>query len=392
MHTSDVLVVGLGAMGSAAAYQLSKTGTKVVGIDQYTPPHTFGSTHGDSRITRQATGEGAEYVPLVLRSQQLWREIEAETNTDLFTSCGVLVMSPSAGKTEQHGLEDFFVSTVELAESFHIEHEVFGSEEIRHRYPQFNVDDDYRVYLEPGGGFVRPEAAVSAQLSLAERNGAVLQYNEKVLDIAPDGRGVRVTTDTDIYLAQKVVVTAGPWITELFPESTLGSLFQVYRQVLHWFPIDPVKADSFTPEHLPVYVWTFGDQQSEYFYGFPAIDGSDGGVKVATGLFHETTTPENVQREVSDEETQEMYDYYIRNRMPSLAPQALRSTTCLYTETPDSHFVIDEHPQCENILLVSPCSGHGFKHSAAIGEAVAQRVLEGQADIDLSAFRLDRFI
>lgn len=390
MERSDVVVIGLGAMGSACAYQLAKRGVDVTGIDRWTPPHTFGSTHGDSRVTRQAAGEGPEYVPLVLRSQELWREIEAEAGVDLFTSCGVLMMAPQGIKAAQHGVPDRFATMVELARSFSIPHETFDDEEVVRRYPEIRLDGSYAAYFEPGGGFVRPEAAVSAQVELAQRHGARMRYAEQVLDVKHEQDGAVVVTDLGRYAAHQVVIAAGSWIDQVVPGLGLANLLGVYRQVLYWFSLDPAKAQQFAPDHFPVFVWTFGSQPADYMYGFPAIDGPSGGLKIATELYHETTTPGGVRREVSAEETRHMYDHYVAGRFPALHPEPLRTATCLYTVTPDFHFLIDRHPDHPQTLLVSPCSGHGFKHSAAIGESVAQLLTEGRSAIDLSSFTLGR--
>lgn len=391
MECADVLVVGLGAMGSACAYQLAKRGLDVTGIDQYVPPHAFGSTHGDTRIIRQATGEGPQYVPFVLRSMELWREIEAETGADLFTSCGVLMMNPVDVRPNLHGVPDRWAKVAELAQSFGIEHEMFNGDEIGRRYPQFRLQGSYTAYLEPGSGFVRPEASVSAQLKLAQRHGAKLRYGERVREIRREQTGVVAITDLGHYAAEQVVVTAGPWVSELLPDLGLDDLLRIYRQVLYWWPIDPKEAPSFTPDHFPVFIWTFGPRPSDNMYGFPALDGPSGGLKMATEVYEGTTTPDTMRREVTDDEKRRVYDHCVRGRIPALMPQALRATACLYTVTPDYHFVIDRHPEHPHIFLVSPCSGHGFKHSAAIGESVTQWITQGQSAIDLTSFSLGRF-
>lgn len=392
MERADVLVVGLGAMGSACAYQLAKRGLDVTGIDQYVPPHALGSTHGDTRITRQATGEGPQYVPLVLRSQELWREIEAETGADLFTSCGVLMMNPVDIRPNLHGVPDRSARVAELAESFNIEHEILDGDEIGRRYPQFQLQGNYTAYLEPDSGFVRPEASVSAQLELAQRYGATLRYGERVREVRGEQTGAVVITDLGQYAAEQVVVTAGPWVSGVLPELGLGDLLAIYRQVLYWWPIEPKEAASFTPDRFPVFIWTFGPRPSDNMYGFPAIDGASGGLKMATEIYEGATTPDAMRRDVSKDEERHVYDHCVRSRIPALMPQALRAATCLYTVTPDYHFVIDQHPEHSQIFLVSPCSGHGFKHSAAIGESVSQWVAQGRPVVDLSFFSLGRFV
>jgi sarcosine oxidase len=384
----DVVVVGLGAMGSATTYQLAKMGVNVVGIDRFSPPHVYGSSHGDTRITRLATGEGREYVRLARRSLELWREIETDTRTDLFTACGCLILARAGDTGEQHGVRDFFDETVSIARELEIEHEVLTVDDMRDRFPQFRLPEDHQGYFEPGAGFVRPEAAVAAQLELAQHHHGVVCKDERVFDIEPLNREVIVRTDKDTYRAKQVVISAGPWISKLVGSDQIARLFSVYPQNLHWF--EAADFSAMTPDRTPVYVWKFGSNDQDIFYGFPAIDGPSGGVKVATEQYQVTADPDDFSRDVDPEETRAMFDHCIDGRLP-LRPEAVRSARCLYTVTPDKKFIIDRHPEHENILLASPCSGHGFKHSAAIGEALAQLTKEGHSTIDLSAFSLDRF-
>ena len=172
---ADVLVVGLGAMGSAVSYQLARRGARVIGIDRFRPPHTFGSTHGQTRLTRQATGEGVACARLVLRSHELWREIEQETGNELLVPCGGLILTAASNTVGIYGAKDFYAATVDAARVLGIEHEVFGGNELHHRFPQFRLEEEHRCYYEPGAGFVYPEAAVRSQLELASRHGAVLR-------------------------------------------------------------------------------------------------------------------------------------------------------------------------------------------------------------------------
>lgn len=389
MNQADVVVVGLGAMGSATTYQLAKRGVKVIGIDRFSPPHVFGSTHGDTRITRQAIGEGKAYVPLVLRSHQLWREIEAETGADLFTACGGLILTGESVTSGQHGISDFFAETLSAAQTYGIEHEILSMDETRSRFPQFHLNEEHRVYYEPGAGFVRPEAAVGAQLELAERLGADVRRNERVVTIESTDNGVTIQTDKEQYSAGQVVVAAGPWISQIAGSDEIARLCGIYRQVLHWFDIAEASA-SLGPEQMPVYIWEFGAGDDDMFYGFPAVDGPSGGVKVATEQHSEITDPDNLDREVQPEESRAMFDHCIKGRLP-LRSAVVKEARCLYTVTPDHGFIIDRHPEHQNVILASPCSGHGFKHSAAIGESLAQLATESRSKIDLSAFSLSRF-
>jgi sarcosine oxidase len=389
MKRADVIVVGLGAMGSATVYQLAKRGISVIGIDRFSPPHVLGSSHGDTRITRQAIGEGAVYVPLVLRSHQIWREIETESGSDIFTACGGLILRAASVKPAQHGIDDFFSSTVSAAQLYGIEHEILSTEDTHARFPQFNLTEEHRCYYEPGAGFVRPEAAIAAQLDLAARSKARIQRMERVSRIEPTGSGVTVHTDRATYGAGQVIITTGPWISQLAQTAVIGRVCTVYRQVLHWFDASE-SITTLTPDRMPVFIWGFGSGDRGTFYGFPAVNGIDGGLKVATEQYESSSDPDDLRTDVTPGESRRMFDWCVEGRLP-LRPAVIKSARCLYTVTSDHQFIIDRHPEHSNVLLASPCSGHGFKHSAAIGESLAQWAIEGRPAIDLSAFALRRF-
>ena len=388
--TFDVIVAGLGAMGSAAAWQLARRGVRVLGLDRHAPPHALGSTHGDSRITRQAIGEGREYVPLALRSFELWRELEAATGESLLTVTGGLIIAGPRSRSSHHGRADFWNTTLAAAREFTIPHEVLTAAELRQRFPQFRLAGDEAGYYEPGAGALRPERCVAAQLALAERHGAELRRNEALLEIVPSSGddSVTVRTDAGQYTAGTLILAAGPWLAR-FLEPEYARLFGVYRQVMHWFSPRAAPAD-YLPGRFPVFIWHFSDGSGAYIYGIPALDGGAGGVKVATGQLEATTSPDRVERTVGADEARRFYATHVANHLPGLGEPGLRAATCLYTVTPDGRFVIDRHPRHPNVLLVSACSGHGFKHSAAIGEAVAEWATEGRSRIDLTPFALDR--
>jgi sarcosine oxidase len=208
----DVIVIGLGAMGSATAYQLARRGARVLGIDRYHPPHDLGSSHGGTRITRLSVGEGAEYVPLVRRSHRIWREIEAASGEALMLTTGGLVIGPTQGGSELHGQRDFVNRTIELARSFGIAHELLDADEVARRFPQFLMRGDERAYFEPEAGILRPERCVAVQLELARRAGARLITGEAVTGLAALGDAVTALTATGGYQAAHAVVTAGAWI------------------------------------------------------------------------------------------------------------------------------------------------------------------------------------
>ena len=388
--TADVIVVGLGAMGSATLYQLAKLGARVTGIDRFHPPHDQGSSHGDTRITREAIGEGREFVPLVQRSNQIWEELEAATGRRLLTRNGALVLASQSIQGNHHGSASFVEDTIRAAREFGIAHEVLDAAKIQRRYPQFRLGGDEVGYFEGGAGFLRPEVCIETQLNLARQLGAKVVTYETVLDIEQDKHGVvEVKTDRATYSAARAIVTAGPWIQKLLG-AEYAHLFRVYRQVLCWFPLAK-NAGRYSPERFPVFIWITGNRPRDMLYGFPAIDGPQGGLKIATEQYQATVDPDAVARTVSGAEVAAMHGEYIAPRFPDVSGEFLRATTCLYTVTPDAKFIVDTFRDGENVMFASACSGHGFKHSAAIGEAGALWALERPSRIDLSPFKLDRF-
>jgi sarcosine oxidase len=387
VETYDAIVLGLGAAGSAALYQLARRGVRALGIDQFSPPHTLGSTHGETRITRLAIGEGAHYTPLAVRSHQIWRELEAATGQDLLTTNGGLIISGASSGSEFHGAS-FFETTVEAARKHGIAHALLDAGEIRRRFRPFAVGDHERGYFEPTAGFLRPEACVAAQLQEAVRLGAELRLGGAALEFEEGPHGVTVVTDADRYAGDRLVVAAGPWLPRLLPPQRARH-FKVYRQVLFWFDIEARYLD-FTPERFPVFIWELPRGRGA-IYGFPAVGGPGGGFKVATEQFETETTPGAVAREVSPAESDAMYHRFVAPFFPDAGPRCVRSATCLYTVTRDFGFVVDRLPGSERVIVASPCSGHGFKHSAALGEAIADLVSGGDGGFDLGAFSFARF-
>ena len=385
----DVGIVGLGAMGSATAFQLARKGSSVLGIDQFSPPHTLGSSHGATRVTRQAIGEGEQYVPLVLRSYELWRELESLSGEQLLSITGGVIMASEGASGNLHGSNKFLDQTVAAARKFGIDHELLTSEQIRTRFPQFQLVGDERGYYEPLMGFMRPEICIQTQLALAEKLGARIYRNERVLELGPTASGIKIQTSGGAYEVGQLVVSAGPWVASLLPE--FSSLFKVQRQVLLWFDIRH-SVDAYLPGKFPVFIWEFGQHPENFMYGFPAIDGPLGGLKVASEQREVETTPDAADRLVAQHEIDGMYQKYVRERLPGLSDRCVQAVTCLYTSLPDYGFFIDFHPRHSNVVVVSPCSGHGFKHSAAIGEAVAELLVQGRSTLDLSAFRIRRFL
>ena len=386
MERYEALVIGLGAMGAATVYQLAKAGVNVAGIDRHHPPHDFGSSHGDTRITRLSVGEGAQYVPIVRNSQRIWRELEAASGEALFEQSGLLVLSAYDG-FDPNDAADFTLRTIGLAQTYGIEHEVLDAAQIRRRFPQFaQVADSAVGYYEPGGGFVRPERCIEVQLRLAEQHGATLYKGETVTAIRSDEHGVTVTTDQRTLQADKLVVSAGNWAGGLLG-APFDRLLSVYRQQLFWFALAP-EADLVGKS--PTYILTHGKGEEDVNYGFPALPG-EGSLKIATAQYRTPSTPETLDRTVSPAQEREMYEQQVQGRIAGVTAQVVKSAVCAYTVTPDHHFIIDQHPTLQHTLVVSPCSGHGFKHSAALGEAFAQWCMRGESELDLSSFSLKRF-
>jgi sarcosine oxidase len=375
-----VLVIGLGAMGSATLFRLARRGIDVVGIDQYSPPHAHGSTHGETRITREAVGEGAAFVPLAMRSHVLWREIERETGRHLLRKCGGLVLARACGQSRMHGQLDFLGNTIKLAAQFGIPHELLDAGAIQSRYPQLLLTGDESGYFEPGAGYLLPEACVTAQLELARAAGARIRFGEQVRTIRTEGGRALVETDLATYSPGVTIVCAGPWM----PQLMVGKLSRngvVRRQVLHWF--DSVNPRDYAPERFPIFIWHWGSADTDVFYGFPDVGG---GVKVATEQIILHTTPQTVVREIDPSESESMFNVHISGRLRGMRPSAVKAATCLYTNLPDANFLIDRLPDCPGVIVVSACSGHGFKHSAAIGEAVAEMAMTNSTPAILKAF------
>lgn len=372
-------------MGSAALYQLAKRGIDVLGIDRYSPPHTLGSTHGETRITRQAIGEGENYTPLSLRSYEIFRELEQETGASLLQITGGLIISSDTAAPIH--VPHFFDNTIAAAKRFGIRHELLSATEVRSQFPQFNIKDDERAYFEYEAGFLRPEECIIAQLNLAQELGAEIHINESIKHFEERNNKVYVETDDGSYVADKIILSVGPWLPELIG-SQLHSFFKVHRQVLYWFDVSK-NLEQFEIGRFPIFIW---ETQGGFdgLYGFPAIDGIDGGMKIASEDFNNPLSPDTAERTVSQAEIKEMYQHKVLPFVPSVGRNCVRTAVCLYTVTPDSAFVIDWHPDSKRVLLCSPCSGHGFKHSAAIGECVAELLIRGESNINIDAFKLQR--
>ncbi len=371
MSTADVIVVGLGAVGAATLHRLAMRGVRAVGIDRFDPPHDRGSTHGETRITRLAIAEGSAYVPLVRRSHEIWRELEEQSGEQLFQQIGMLVIGEGDG-APSHGQPGFLGSTLAIARAHDIPHEMLDSAEIRRRYPQFQVRDPEHGYFEPSAGVLSPEKCVAVQLRLARELGAEIRSNERVLSIEPAGSGVAVVTDKGRVEAAKIVLTAGAWLPGL-AGGALPSVTEVHRQVLLWF--EPDEPALYNPARCPVFIWMHGPNTEDYLYGFPLVPGG-AGVKAATETYAGHVDPDQVDRAVPEQEWRAIYQRHVAGKLRGVPDRLVKAATCLYTVTPDAGFIVDRLWENGSVLAASACSGHGFKHSPALGEELAALATE----------------
>ncbi len=384
-ETADVVVIGLGAVGSATLHRLALGGVRAIGIDRFDPPHDRGSTHGETRLTRLSVAEGPAYVPLARRSHAIWRELEAETGETLFSQVGMLVIGEGDG-APSHGQAGFLGSTLAIAVSHAIPHEVLDSADIRRRYPQFLVRDEERGFFEPSAGVLFPERCVAVQLRLARDLGAVVRTGETVTSITPSGTGVAVVTDKGRIEAGRVVLAAGAWLPGL-AGGAVPKVTRVERQTLLWF--DPEEPALYDPARCPVFIWMHGALEEDYLYGFPMLPGTTG-VKAASERYAGHVDPDRIDREVSAAEADGLYHRHVAGRLRGIGNRLLKAKTCLYTVTPDAGFIVDRLGEDGRVLAASCCSGHGFKHSAALGEELAALATE-PARVAEPSFALARF-
>jgi sarcosine oxidase len=377
----DVIVAGLGAHGSAAAFHLARRGQRVLGFDRFHPPHDRGSTHGRTRVIRQAYAEGAAYVPLVQRAFQLWRELEAESGERLLhMTGGISVALTSGGRLD---------ATRASLRANRLPFESMSAADIRSRWPVFRPEDTMSGIFETQNGALFPEKCVAAHLAQAAKAGAELRFDDAVQSwrAGQSGEGVEVRTASGNYRAAKLILTAGPWLPAL-----LGGLelpLRTERQVLHWF--EPARSAAyFRPDRMPTNSWEFEPGKS--FYCQP--DFGDG-VKVA---FHHMgaaidpdSPPGSPARTVSTAEIDHMRRALARF-VPDAAGRHLGAAVCIYTNTPDEHFLVDFHPEHRQVVIGSPCSGHGFKFASAMGEVLAGLATDGRTGHDIAMFGIARLL
>ncbi len=375
--TADVIVVGLGAHGSSIACHLARRGLKVIGFDSHHPPHTFGSSHGGSRIIREAYSEGEFYVPLVKRSYELFEDLQERTGREVIRITGGISIADRRGK----GLSGIRASAAAHGSPI----EYLEPEQVTERFPVLHPHEHMEAAFDPRAGAVFPEVAIQGHLDEAVKAGADLRFDEPVTKWRPDraGNSVQVETKSGTFEAKQLVFAAGAWLPELV--SKLRLPMWIERQVLFWFE-PKANAEAFRPENIGNHAWEYEPGHS--FYAQPDFGE---GVKVALHHDGSASDPDRLDRRVSGEDEAALRTQ-IERYVPDLNGKLLNSAVCMYTDTPDLNFLIDFHPGHRNIVLASPCSGHGFKFSAVMGEIVADMVTEGQSRFDLSQFGVERLL
>ena len=379
MSAYDVIVLGPGAMGSAAAQRLAASGARVLGLEQYTAAHDRGSSHGGSRMIRFTLYREQAYVRLLARAHELWRRLERDSGADVLAITGGLAMGAPDHSVIAGGMRS--------AEEAGVAYEILDAAEIRRRFPPFAPEPGMIGVYEPSAGFLRPEAAVRAYLDQAAARGADLRFGEPALrwEAQPSGDGVRVVTQAGTYEASRLVLTPGPWAGG--EAASLDLPLTVARVVMFWFD-PPGGTEPFVPDRFPVFVCL--PEGGERFYGFPAHEGPRGGVKLAFSLRMSPCTPDTIDPAVHEVEIALMKEHLARC-VPALNGRCIAARTCMYTNTPDLHFVIGPHPAVPQCVVACGFSGHGFKFASVVGEILADLAMEGQTRHEIALFAPTRF-
>ncbi len=374
MPNYDVIVLGTGGVGSAAAYQLARRGAKVLGIDQFPGGHDRGSSHGETRVIRQAYFEHSDYVPLLLRAYELWRELEQEAGIDLLHQVGLLQVGPPNGCVV-HGV-------LEAARLHGLKVESLGRDEIPRRFPGFRAAEGTVGVFEPAAGYLRVERCVLAHLAAAKALGAEFRFGVVAQSWEQDGNGVRVITSDGTFTASKLIVTAGPWAPQLLAD--VGVKLVVRRKHLYWFPTNDRSYHEL--EGCPTYLY---ELPHGVYYGFPQID--ELGVKVAEHSGGAVVDDPTNDPRPFDPADLARVEAFLTDFMPGVGRPMQRRSVCFYTMSPDEHFIVDRHPRQESVFFVAGLSGHGFKFTSVLGEALAEMALEGSTELPIGFLSLGRF-
>ena len=373
----DAIIVGLGAMGSAAAYHLANRGAKVLGLEAFSPVHDKGSSHGESRIIRQAYFEDPAYVPLVVRAYQLWEELEAESGQSLLNITGGL----GIGSLQS----ELVTGCLKSARTHSLHFDLLDASAMKHRFPQFVLAENEVAFYEEKAGYLRPEQCVRQHLACASRRGADLRFNEPILSwtASESGEGVTVVTGQNTYHAQSLVMAAGPWTGQLF--ASLPIKLTVSRRVMIW--LNPVSQPAaFDQSVFPIFIWQ--PAEGEIFYGLPRTHEA-GAPKVAIHSGRDECTPSTIDRNIRLSDIAAVRSA-IQSRIPALNGEVCHAATCMYTMTADEHFVIDTHPDHPQVLIAAGFSGHGFKFSSVVGAILCELALTRKTSSDIGLFSISR--
>ncbi|MEX0728638.1 MAG: N-methyl-L-tryptophan oxidase [Planctomycetaceae bacterium] len=371
--TFDAIVIGCGGFGSSALYHLASRGVKVLGIDRFQPPHDKGSSHGETRMIRKAYHEHIDYVPLIKNAYVLWRELEERTSQKLYFETGLFFAAPPDSST---------ITGAKLAARQHdLKHEVVPREDFGRRFPGFKLPEGFEAFLEHEAGYLMVDECQRAHLDSARSLGAELHADETVTDWKSEGTGVVVETNRGRYAAERLVITAGPWAAQVL--SSLNIPLKVARKPLFWFPIRNENSPLRTLGACYFYDMPWGE-----FYGFHCRDGRT--LKMADHAGgDDVADPLTVDRNVTPRDYEGLAKF-LAVAMPDVSPVPVKSSVCLYTRTPDSHFVVDRHPEYPQVVLGCGFSGHGFKFTSVIGEALMQLALDGRTEQPVGFLSLSR--
>jgi sarcosine oxidase len=368
----DVIIIGVGGMGSAACYHLARRGHRVLGIEQFEIPHNKGSSHGLSRMIRSAYYEHSDYVPLLRRSFRLWRELQDDTLLQILYLTGGLYIGARDG--------ELVAGSLASSRQHALPYELYDPDDLRRLFPQFSLPDDFAALYELDAGYVIPELAIAAHLHLAMRHGAAIHGNEPVLSWQSDARSASVTTARGTYHADQLIFTAGAWTGKLLTD--LSIKLTPTRQILGW--VQPLRREPFLLGTLPV--WAIGDSDGSLFYGFP-IAADSVGLKLARHFPGERIDPDTLDR-TSLPQDEHDFRGLIKQHLPDADGPLISMRLCMYTMSPDHHFILDRHPQHERVTLAAGFSGHGFKFCPVIGEALADLAIKGQSDLPIGFLSL----
>lgn len=372
----DVIIVGAGSMGISAGYYLSKIGKRVLLIDSFDPPHDQGSHHGETRIIRHAYGEGGDYVPLALRAQELWGQLEEESGEKLFYQTGFL----STGEPSSSYLK----GVVNSAEKYRLPLEFIDAKEIHERWPGISVPDYFIGLYEPQSGVLKSEEAIRTYRKLAVKNGATIVSNKRVRHIHVKSNEVRVDTKKESFYAKSLIITSGAWSSGLLSEVGLNLPLQPVRKTIGWFKAEE---ELYSSSVFPAFSFSLSGRE---YYGFPSFDGT--GLKVGRHDGGEPIDADDYLASfgVRKEDEKDLRDF-LQQYLPKANGPLNYGRVGKYTLTPDRDFVIDLHPTYKNVAIAAGFSGHGFKFSSVVGEILTQLITEGSSEYALSLFSIDRF-